>query len=428
MDVSVKTIGSLGRRLKVIVPSAEVEKRVSARLQKMIKTVRLDGFRPGKVPVKVIQERFGQSVFHEVASEVIESSYHKAVGDHKLTPAGQPDFKDTVILPGEDIQFTAEIELYPEFELAPLAKEKVEKPVSEVQGSDIDDMIDHLRLRNAEWRVVERPCKDGDRVRVHFEEKVEIFNTDDSDELVVTLGGAATEGDFGSQLLKSRPGDSRKIKLKFPKDHPRTELAGKKFKFKVTVREIQESVLPPVDEKFLEQCGVKEGGIDALREMLKEGMKYELKNKLEGSFKKNVMDLLIRKNEIEVPQVMVRREIERMRKDMAERSGRDAESFSALGDELFKEQATRHVKLGLIMGKIAESNGLEVSEQEFEAQLDQTVAAYEDADAVKQHYRHDRQARSALLAMTLEGKVFQWVITQLQVQEKTREFSDVMQH
>ena len=428
MNVSVEKTGNLGRRLKFTVPSDEVQKHVAARLQKMTKTARLDGFRPGKVPVKVIRERFGASVFQEVALEVMESSYHRAVTEHQLTPAGQPDFKDTDIQPGKDIRFTAEIELYPEFKPASLTREKVEKPVAEVDDGDVDDMINRLRLRNAEWRTVERPCRAGDRARVYFDEKVEIFRTDENDELTVTVEEDATGGierQFSSQLLKAAAGDSCKIKLKLPKDYPQAEFAGRKFKFKVEVREVLESVLPPVDEKFFEQCGVKEGGLDALRDMLKEGMAYELRNKLDDSFRKNVMDVLLKKNKVEVPQAMVQREIDRMRKGMAERFGGE-EGVSKLGDELFRDQAVRHVKLGLIMNKIAESNQLEISESEFEARLDRMVAGYEDADAARRHYRHDQQARSSLLAMALEDKVFQWVTEQVQAVEKPCGFKDIM--
>ena len=427
MDVAVEKTGRLGRRLKVTVPVAEVEKEVAARLQKMARTARLDGFRPGKVPLKEIRKRFGEKVFREVSPEMIEQGYRQAVADHQLSPAGMPDFKDTTVLPGQDIRFTAEIELYPEFTPAPLDKVKIEKMVAAVRESDIDDMIERLRLRHAEWRVVQRPVRDGDRVRVHLQGSVDAFETDDNGELVLVLGGEGLSGEFGAQLLKASCGDTRKIKLRLPGDYPKTALAGRKIKFKADVRKIEESLLPPVDQDFFDKCGIKEGGLPALRDMLKEGMKHELKSKLDSRFKSKVLDLLIEKNKFEVPQVMVRSEIDRMRKDMAQRLGTEQDT-DKLGDELFKEQAVRHVKLGLIMNKIAECNQLDVSEQDFEAKLEQVAAAYEDGDAVRRHYRSDQQARSTMAAMTLEEKVLKWVIDQLRVEEKTGTFNNAMQY
>ncbi len=425
MDVSVETTGNLGRRLKFIVSSAEVDEQVRARLQKMKKTVRLDGFRPGKVPLKVIQERFGRRVFDEVASEVMESSYQRAVVDHGLAPAGYPDFKDTSILPGQDIKFTADIELYPEFELAPLKKVTVEKLVSEVQVGDLDDMVERLRLQHADWRTVQRAAQDGDLVRVRLEQKVEAFNTDDNGDLVLTIGASGVAGDFGRQLIKASCGDTKKIKIKFPKDYPQTALAGRKIKFRAEVREVKESVLAALDRSFFERCGVKEGGLEALKEMLKEGMEYELKNKLQSNFKKKVLNVLLEKHKIEAPQVIIRHEVERMRNDAAERFG-DKENIDKLDDALFSKQAERHVKLRLIMNKIAERNEFDVSPREFEARLDDIAAAYEDADAVRRHYRNDRHARGALIGLILEDKVFQWTLDQINIEEKTCNFKDAM--
>ncbi len=425
MDVSVETTGNLGRRLKFTVLAGEVEKRVADRLRRMKKTVRLDGFRPGKVPEKVLEERFGERVFHEVASEIIESSYQQAVTERGLIPAGQPDFKDANILRGRDIQFTADIELYPEFEPASLTKAKVEKPLAEVRDSDVDDMVERLRLRHAEWRAVQRPVQDGDRVRVHLEEQAELFNTDDNGDLLLSVGAAGVAGDFAAQLLRAGCGDTKKIKLKFPKDYPQTELAGKKVKLRVEVRAVEESILPPLGQDFFERCGVKEGGLEALKKMLKEGMEHELKGRLEKNFKDNVLDVLLEKNKIDVPRVMVQREIDRMRNEVAARFS-IKEKADAPADDLFREPATRRVKLGLIMNKIAERDRLDVSEQEFEARLDRMTGAYEDADAVRQHYRSNRQARAGLIGLVLEDKVFQRLLEQLQIEEKPCNFKDVM--
>ena len=429
MDVSIETTGNLSRRLKFAIPAIDVEKLVATRIQKMGKTFRLNGFRRGKVPKKVIQERFGKQIFHEVAVEVIESSYQQAIAEHGLVPAGQVDFKDTNIAPGQDISFVAEIELYPEFEPASLTGIKIERLVAEVRDSDVVEMVEKVRLQNAEWQSVQRQVQEGDRVRVLFEEDVEVFNTDKQGELVLTIGTLGIDGQFSNQLLKANCGDRKKIKIKFPKDYPRADLAKKKIKFWVKVQEIEESILPVLDQAFFEKCGVKEGGLVKLKEILKEGMEYELKNKIDADLKNKVLDILLQKNNIEAPRTMVKSEIERMRADAIARLGikENDDSGSELGDELFKDQATRRVKLGLIMSKVAESKGLDVGNQEFESRLNQMVEAYEDADAVRKYYRDPQQGRAKLTALILEDKVFQWVLSQLQIEEKNQDFKDVMQ-
>ena len=426
MDVSVETTGALSRRLEFTIPVGDVEALFSARLQRMRKTVRLDGFRPGKVPISVVRERFGLRVFREVASELMESSYRRAVAEHGLTPAGEPDFNVAEIQPGQDVQFTVDVELYPEFTPAPLQGVKVEKPVAEIRDADVDEMIRRLRLGRAEWRPVTRAAQDGDRVRIHFKKKVEVFDIDDRDELALILGSASgIAGELAQQLLKSKCGDVKKIKLRIPKDYPLTGSAGKKLKFKVEVREIEESVLPPLDQDFFKRCGVEEGGLEALKKVLKEGMEYELKGKLQSSLRKRVLDVLLERNEIEAPERMVRRETERIKSDMIARLGGEGDP-PELRDDLLKEQALRRVKLGIIMNKIAELNEIDVEEPEFEAEVEKAVAAYADPEAAARHYRTDRRARSALVGAMLEEKVFRWVLEQVRIEEKTCTFKEVM--
>ncbi len=426
MDVSVETTGTLSRRLKFKIPAADVESLVAARLQKMTRTVRLDGFRPGKVPFSVVRERFGPRVAQEVVAEVVESSYRRALAEHGLTPVGGAEFNVSEILSGRDVEFTADVELYPEFTPASLKGVKVEKPVAEICDADVDETVKRLRLNHAEWRPVERAAQDGDRVRIHFREETEVFDTDDKGERALILGSASgVAGELAKQLLKSKRGAVKKIKLNIPGDYPLAGSAGKKLKFKVEVREVAESVLPPLDRDFFKRCGVEEGGLEELKKTLKEGMEYELKSKLRSSLRKRVLDVLLERNDVEAPETMVRRETERMKKDMIARFGSE-EDAAKLRDGLFKEQALRRVKLGIIMNKIAETNELGVKEQEFEAAVGKAVAVYDDPEAAARHYRTDPRARSTLAGAILEDKVLQWAIEQVQIEEKPCTFRDVM--
>ena len=426
MNVSVEKTGVLGRRLKFIVPLDEVETQVAKRIRRLGRTVRMDGFRVGKVPGKVLRQRYGKSVFQQVASGVIAMSYQQALADHKLVPAGEPDFNNTKVLPGQDLHFIVDIEVYPEFELASLDQEKLEKLVAEVTDDDVVRMIDLSRLRNAKWQPVQRSSRQGDRVRVHIDEKIAGFNIDENGELLVSMDASGIEGDFASQLLKCKPGDNRKIKMKFGKDYPDAQWAGKKLKFRVDVRAVEESILPDLDQEFFRQCGVEEGGLDKLKELFREGMQHELTKKLRQDMKSKVMDLLVGKHDVALPSTLVRHETGRMRAEMVERLELDEEKAAQLDDQSFKNHAERNVKLGIIMRKIAEVRKLEVDSREFEAGLEQIAAGYEDIETVRQYYRSDPQARSKLTGLMLEEKVFRWVLSQVRLEEKKGTFDEVV--
>ena len=427
MDVSVEVTGSFYRRLKVTIPSAEIEKLVSDRLRKMTRNVRLDGFRPGRVPIKLIRERYGGQVFDEVVSEVMESSYRQAVAKHHLAPVSHPDITKINALPGRDVQFTADIELYPEFELVPLMGVKIDKFVVQVHDSDVEGMVEKLRLRYADWRAVERPVQNGDRVRVHLEGEISGLRIDDNGNALLTVGDPGAAGDIGLQLLKAKRGDTVKVKVKYSEEGSETEFFRRRQKLKVAVREVEESILPPLNRDFFDKCGIKEGGLKALKEMLREGMEYELKHKIGSDFKNKVLDMLVAKHDFEAPRALVQREIERMRSDVAKRLD-VKEDEAEIKDDLFRERAAWRVKLGLIMSKIAERHQFDVSEQEFQKQLDKTVMAYEEPDTARQHYQDDPRARSMLVGLVLEDKISQWVINQVKVVEKPFNFNEIMSH
>lgn len=416
----------MGRRLKFVVPLDEMEARVARRMRQLGRTVRMDGFRAGRVPEKVLRKRYGESVFQQIASSVIETGYQQALAEHRLVPVGEPDFGDTRVLPGQDLHFVVDIEVYPEFELAPLDGEKIEKPVVEITEDDVARMIDRSRLHNAKWQPVQRCPQQGDRVRVHLAEPVAVFNVDENGELLVSMDAASVEGDFAEQLQKCKPGDNRKIRIKFPKDYPDTEWAGKKLKFRIAVRAVEESILPELDQAFFQQCGVEEGGLDRLKELFREGMQHELEKKLRQNMKDNVMDLLVRRNDIALPPALVQSEIERMRAGMVEQLRLDEEQAAKLDEQSLQRQAKRNVKLGIIMRKVADTRELEVGNREFEAGLEQIAARYEDAETVRQHYRSDPLARSKLTGLILEEKVFQWVLDQVQLEETSGTFEEAV--
>lgn len=426
MDVSIETTGSLSRRFRISIPAADVESQVAARLNKMTRTVRLDGFRPGKVPLSVVRKRFGSRVLREVVAEVVELSYRRALKERGLTPAGGADIDISEVVPGEDIRFTADVELYPEFTPAPLKGVKVEKLVSEVLDADVDETVGRLRLKYADWRPVDRAAQEGDRVRVYFRKKPEVFEADDKGEQTLVLRSVpGIAGEFATQLLKSKPGAVKKIKLNVPEDYPLAGSAGKKLKFKVEVREVAESVLPPLDQDFFKRCGVEEGGLEALKKMFREGMEHELESKLRSSLRSRMLDLLLERNDVEAPETMVRREADKMRKETVARLGSE-EDAAKVRDGLFREQALRRVKLGLIMNKIAQANDLSVKKREFEAAVGKAVSIYEDPEAAAQHYRTDPQAYAALAGAILEDKVMQWALEQVQIEEKPCSFKELM--
>lgn len=449
MDFSVETAGPLGRKLRIRVAAEEVQGQVEKRLRQLCKRVRLDGFRPGKAPLRIVEQRFGGKVFSEVASDLMQSNTTEVLEKELLKPAGYPRFEEVKAEPGRDLEFTASIEVYPEFEAAPMENAVIEKPLAEVTAADVDSMVELVRKNRADWQPVTRPARAGDRLTLDFgpadkgtgeggegadggageggDEGVGKSAGDAAqqgappvrpDEVTVELGAPGTPAGFNEQLTGACAGERRRVPL------PTGD--GDAAEREVAVRAVEEPVVPALDEAFFRACGVESGGLDGLRAMLREGMENELRARLARLLKQRVMAALLEHNEFDVPAVMVENEIGTMRTEAVSRLRMKEEDAARLPAELFRDEALRRVRLGLLLHRYAEQHGIRADRASFEARLDELAASYEDPESVKNHYRGNERMRRAVEALAVEDQVVARVLETAQVSEKTCSFDEIV--
>ncbi|MDD9807248.1 MAG: trigger factor [Gammaproteobacteria bacterium] len=454
MDFSVETAGPLGRKLRIRVAAEEVRGQVEKRLRKLCKSVRLDGFRPGKAPLRIVEQRFGGRVFSEVASDLMQSNYTEVLQKELLKPAGYPRFEEVRAEPGRDLEFTASIEVYPEFEAAPMESAVIEKPVAGVTAADVEQMVERVRKNRADWKTVSRPARAGDRLTLNFGRAGEGGGDDSAgggedaggggegvggagenaaagadaagqgapsdrpEEVTVELGASGVPSAFNEDLAGVCAGDRRRVRV------PTGD--GGEAEREVAVHAVEEPVLPALDEAFFSACGVQSGGLDGLRAMLREGMENELRARLAQLLKQRVMAALLEHNEFDVPAVMVEQEIATMRKEAASRFRMKEEDGARLPAELFRDEALRRVRLGLLLHRYAEQHDIRADRASFEARLDELAASYEDPESVKNHYRGNERMRRAVEALAVEDQVVARVLEAAQVSEKTCSFDEIV--
>ncbi len=429
MQVSVESGEGLERRLLVDLPKEQVESEVERKLSELAKTVRLDGFRPGKVPPRVIRQRFGDQVRQEVYGDLIQKSFYEAVQQTEVAPVGDPsiDLRDAAEEGG--LSYTATFQVMPEITLADLSGREVVKPVAEVTDADVDEMIEKLRSQRQTWEEVDRPAQDGDRVIIDFKGYIdgEAFEGGSAEEVPLVLGSGSMIDGFESGLLGASAGEERTLEVTFPEDYRAEHLAGKPASFEVKVRRVEASRLPEIDEDFVKEFGVEEGTEEALRAEVRKNMENELEQKISRMVKDAVTDLLREANPVEVPEAMVKREAEHMKQQaMQEMQARGQQSAFDLPASLFEEEARKRVQLSLLMGEIIDKQGLKAEEDEVRAMLERLASSYEDPQEVVDYYMNNPEQRAAVEHLVLENKVVDWVLEQVDVKEDKRTFSDVM--
>lgn len=427
MQVSVETVSNLQRRMIVQVPAERIEQEVDRRLRSLMKRVRIDGFRPGKVPLKVVQQRYGAGVYQEVVGDVVQSTYQEAIAQEKLQPAGGPSIEPKVMEPGKGLEYVATFEVFPQVQAADLSQVSVERPRVEIGEADVDKVIESLRRQHKTFVAVDRPAREGDQVVVDFEGSLdgETFEGGKAEAAPVELGAGQMLAAFEEQLVGLRPGEEKTLDVPFPEGYPAEHLAGKTAQFAVKVREVKEPSLPPVDEDFARAFGIKEGGVDKLREEVRANMAREVEESVKNRVKTQVMDALYKAHDLELPEALVKEEIERLRQQAAARFGEQVKGQN-LPDELFAEEARRRVALGLIIRELVRSNDLSVDPERVQETLERMAAGYEDPKQVIDYYRTNAQAMSGLEAMVLEEQVVDWVLGQGTVTEKPTSFDELM--
>ncbi|MEE4251010.1 MAG: trigger factor, partial [Alcanivoracaceae bacterium] len=395
MQVSVETTSGLERRLTVAVPAERLDSAVEQRLLEAQKNLRIDGFRPGKVPMREVKRRFASAVRSEVLSDVMRDSFVKAIEEQKLEPAGMPRFEATTNEPGKDLEFVAVFDVFPEIELASFAGINVERPVAEVTDADLDNMIDNLRKQRASWEVVERAAQQGDRVNIDYEgfKGDEAFAGGSAKGQNLVLGSGSMIPGFEDGLVGSKAGEQKTLELTFPEEYHAEELKGQAVQFKITVNKVEAQKLPEIDEEFMKGFGVEGGDMDKFRAEVKKNMERELTNAIRANVKGQVMDALVGAHSFDVPAALVGNEIQRMRQQMMQQFG-GGQQFDAsiLPDDLFREQAERSVRLGLVVRQILEQNQLKADADKVRARIEEIAEQYEEpAEVVKWFYGNRQQ-------------------------------------
>jgi trigger factor len=427
MQVSVESIGKLERRMQVQVPAERVSKEIAARLQTISRTARLNGFRPGKAPLKVIRQQFGSQVHREVIGELLQSSYAEAVTQNQLTPAGSPRIEPQSMDEGQDLKYVATFEVFPEVVLQPIESLQVDRVTAEVTESDIDAMIERLRKQQMKHTAVSRPAAAGDKVTIDFEGAIDgvPFAGGKGENVAIVLGEGRMLPDLENGLVGAVAGEKRNVTVNFPADYRAGELAGKSAIFATEIKTVEEPVLPELDEEFCKSFGVTEGGLPKLREDVGANMRRELEQALRNRNKNAVMEKLYAANPTDVPNVLIEGQIRDMQVEAMRRAGAKDASQAPPRDP-FVEPARRRVTLGLLLNDVIRREKLVVDRARVNERLDEMVAAYGDPGAMKRAYMQNAEAMRQVEGLALEDQAVEWILQHAKVHDVSSTFKELM--
>jgi trigger factor len=427
MQVSIESIGKLERRMQVQVPAERVSQEIAARLKNISRTARLNGFRPGKAPLKVIRQQFGSQIHREVIGELLQSSYAEAVSQKQLTPAGSPRIEPQSMDEGQDLKYVATFEVFPEVVLQPMESLEVDRVTAEVTESDIDAMIERLRKQQIKYSAVSRGAANGDKVTIDFDGAIDgvAFAGGKGENVAIVLGEGRMLPELEQGLIGAVAAEKRNVTVNFPPDYRATELAGKAAIFATEVKTVEEPVLPEVDEEFCKSFGVTEGGLAKLREDVAANMRRELEQALRNRNKAAVMEKLYAANPTEVPNVLIEGQIRDMQVEAMRRAG-TKDAAQAPPREPFVEPARRRVALGLLLNDVIRKENLVVDRNRVNERLDEMVSAYGDAGAMKRAYMQNAEAMRQVESLALEDQAVDWILEHAKVREVKSTFKQLM--
>ena len=415
--------------MTVSLPEDKIRQQVESRLQSLSKSVRIDGFRPGKVPQAVVRKRYEQQVREEVLGDLIQSSFYDAVRDEKLNPAGAPEIRANKLNTGEGLEYEASFEVMPEFVPMPVETLEVKKFVSVVSEDDITGMIQRLREQRKTWREVSRQSITDDRVIISFEGTMEgeSFTNGRVDDFPVIIGANQMIPGFEDRLTGVEAGASLEFDLDFPAEYPGEKMAGKTGHFVVDVARVEEPVLPDLDAEFVKSFGIDSGDVEELKSDIRSNMEREMKRALGSRTKNSVMDQLYERNSISVPKVLIQDEINDLSKSHIEAAQRNRQT---LDEEALKTQlepvATRRVSLALILGKLIDAHGVKVDNARVRTAVEDLAAGYEDSDEVVRWYYGDATRLREVENMVIEDQIVDLIVDKAKATEEHIDFQNLM--
>lgn len=417
MTATVETLDGLSRRVSLNLNKEQVETEVSKRLARIAKTVRLDGFRPGKAPMKMVTAHYGGEVRNEVMGDALQNAFNAVIAAHQLAVAGYPRFS-----PGEGETFVATFEVFPEIRLGDVSQIKVTRPVVEVGDADVDRTLEVLKKQRVQYHAVERAAQDGDRVHIDYLGKIdgEPFQGGEARDFPVVLGAGRTLKDFEGSLIGMKVGENKSFDVTFPEDYFAKELAGKTATFEAAVKSVHEAQMPAVDDAFAQSMGVHEGGVARLREEIASNLDREAKRRIMAKVKEQVLNGLQETTPIDVPASLVAMErralLDKAVNDLKARGLKDADI--KMTDEIFETQAMRRVALGLLMDHLVSAEGLVAGDDQVRALVEEFSQSYENPSEVVSWYYQDATRLKEAKALVLEENVVSWLMARAQVTDE----------
>lgn len=408
MQVSVESTTAIERRMTVGIPSEKVDAAVEQRLQQTARSVRINGFRPGKVPMSVVRKRFGDGVRHEVLGELMRDAYLEAVEQEKLRPVGYPRFEPKADASSTGLEFIAVFEVFPDVQVEGLGDLTLIRHQTEIQESDIDTMLDNLRKQAAKWVDSEEAAADGDRLVVDYRGTIdgEAFDGGTAENATIQIGAGRMIPGFEEGLVGLRAGDSKVLDVTFPEEYHAENLKGKAAQFAVTVKTVSKSQLPEVDESFFSLYGVEDATLESFRSELRKNMEREAMNAINAKIKQQIVDQLVGRVDFEVPTALVDNEINRMRQEAVERfGGGNRMDPRGLPAELFKDQARRRVQTGLIFAQIVKDAGIKVSEAQVRGKIEELASSYQDPQQFVEWFMSNPEQKAQIETAVMEDLV-----------------------
>jgi trigger factor len=433
MAVNVETLEKLERRITLTVPAQEINSEIESRLKKLSRTVRADGFRPGKVPMSVVAQRYGYSVQYEVMNDKIGAAFTNVANEAKLRVAGTPRITPKEGAPEGTMVFDATFEIYPEVTLADLAGVEIERASCEVSDAAIDRTIDILRKQRRTFaqRPAAQGAEEADRVTIDFDGKIdgESFAGGKAEAFAFVIGEGQMLDQFDKAVRGMKVGESKTFPLRFPADYHGKDVAGKEADFMVTMKKVEAQHIPAVDEAFIKSLGIAAGTLEALRADVKKNLDREVKFRVLARNKAAAMDALIKVAALDVPKALVEAELARMtqsaREDLKQRGVKDADK-APIPTDIFQPQAERRVRLGLVVAELVRKHSLQAKPEQLQAHIEELSQSYEKPSEVMRWYLSDRQRMAEVEAVVIESNVTQYVLAHAKVVDRMLPFDELM--
>jgi trigger factor len=425
-----ENINQLERRLDITLPSAEIDSEVQSRLKRLARNVKMHGFRPGKVPLKVVAQQYEEQVRREVLGDALQKSFGEAIRAQNLKVAGYPRFEPkSAAQSAVQVEFSATFEVYPEVTIGAISEIAISRPVTSVTPAEVDKTLEIMRKQRATYEPVARPAAIGDKAAIDFAGKIDglEFDGGKGEDFAVILGEGRLLKDFENHVVGMTIGDSKTFEMRFPEDYHGKEIAGKTATFDVKLKQVGEPKLPPVDAEFAKSLGVADGNLATMRTEIQENLEREVKRRISARLKDQVMQALIENSKVEVPKSLVDLEIERM--SAAARQDLEARGIKTEGmplpRDVFEQQARRRVTLGLILAEVVKARGLQAKPEQVRALVEEQAQTYERPEQVAKWYYQSPERLREIESMALEDNVVAWALAAAKVEDKVTAFDEL---